>query len=466
MWFFKKWKIIKGKKSPDQREDLQSKNLFYKEDYEQKPEVPLQIHLGFDYGTVWTKVAYRVLNQEYSGDVPFYKGSTNYIRSRVYVDNNEGTLHSEDFTGYSDNKICAWWTPVDYLKIRIYKKDENSFEFKAASFFLSRIIRSTREIIQKELLNDKKASIEWSASLGIPTEHKNSQKEKIYTKLLNTAWFLSELWDQSSIDPIRLNELIGKIDNADNSIPLYIMPELQANIFALTHGPAVPDGIYALFDIGGGTLDGSFFRLERNNGTRQVEVIKAIVEPYGCEVIKQQISEIYSEKNILFSTSMIEEILNYSYQKSSFDPRKKSFLTDPIYKNVAEIVHNGRQATINDPWWNLKKLNIILCGGGSFYKWYCMAIEYTYIDRNLKNCGIPKFERFIIPEPGEDFQYNSIKKEELPRFFLAYGLSFPEEEHHRVIGFPEHYHAIIPNKRDIKSESSERLNDWYGEAEV
>jgi len=451
---------LKRIRKNSKEEDVETKKLKVPEKIDTPP---LYVHIGLDFGTSWTKVAYRVLNEEYSGDVFFEDKDgrkRTFIESVVYSSKDGKISVNQPLTDYNCESRGFLKAERD-LKMRLGPKSVGESAFNYSIFYLSRVIRKSKIIIENILSKYGKRSFLWSANIGIPTSYRGSSREEIYNRIINTAWYLADAYDQDEINVFDLSDILKNYKN-EQQYPIDIIPELQANIFALTHAPAVPDGLYALFDVGGGTLDGSLFLLNRLNGVRKIDVIRTLIDPLGVDSIIQVLKEMDENLN----NKEIIDILNLRDIKT-FNPYSECKATNYIFSHVADIVHNGRQLTRNNDFWNESRLNIIIVGGGAHMQWFPEAILFTHTNRKLRKCGIPLFKQQNILKPDEEnFEVNVINEKDFNRYFLAYGLSFPKEDHHEVVAYPEHHPVIKPIYRDLMNECWDRLNERYGEPYV
>jgi hypothetical protein len=60
---------------------------------------------------------------------------------------------------------------------------------------------------------------------------------------------------------------------------------LAAALAEYIRDPNRPEGFYGFCDIGGGTIDGSIFRLHRNSGLPRLAILSASVAPYGTAAV-------------------------------------------------------------------------------------------------------------------------------------------------------------------------------------
>jgi len=431
----------------------------------------LDIHLGIDFGTTWTKVAYRNLNESYSADVVFTGKEgipASFARSVLYR-NTEGYRFPDDISAFESSSLPGE-TLIRDIKMK-FNKDNNYFsDYRASVFYLSCIIRKSKEFILRQLkLSGTISRINWTATIGMPTAYRKSPIERRNQKLLSQAWHLADRWDKDTITFSRLYQLI-KENPEINKSDLSVMPELQANIYALTHSPNMPDGLYALFDIGGGTLDGSVFNIQRKNGMRQVQVYQTKVDDFGVDIILQLLERegylIDENGSILDWRDVMKSDLYLLPEE--IQSNKLNEYTKPINILTGEVIWKSKQASRTELVWYEKELPFLYCGGGADYHWYRKSIESTYNRNNYSQSRIPRFSPKDIPRPDEEeFRRNSIKEEEFNRFFVAYGLSFPEEDHHRIASFPEHHEVEKSDRSEEKEYQRWNLmNELYGEGYV
>jgi len=414
------------------------------------------IHIGIDFGTSWTKVAYRVLQsnrmgvQPYSADVAFPKedGKTTPFARSVIYHNSNGVFRTAEHFGSDIIQCDDNESAMTEFKMSFNTNEGDEKVNLISLFFLSRIIHFSKKYITTSLeLNGFEDQIEWSATLGIPTGYIHSPIDTVTDKWLKN-WFQTE------------REYVGDLN---------VMPELQASIFSLTHDTKFPEGIFSLFDIGGGTLDGSVFHFTRSSTGRKINVLRSQVIDSGVEKIKSRISNLISEK--CFDADSIDihtELLNGCFYEM---PELKELITNksivqPITEMTAKITKESKESEPTLKYWKRNEFPFLYSGGGASFEWFRKTIEKTYSKNSLNRCNLPRFKSMEISEPDENnLAMNALKPTSVKRFLVAYGLSYPQYEHDRVIAFPDHNPIVEKKVANMKDQLYERQLNGYGEVD-
>jgi hypothetical protein len=153
------------------------------------------INFGIDFGTSFTKVCFRDVSTEESSLVTL--GTNNgVIPSNVAITG--GRLNLQDDTGRASSQLL-----VPYLKMRLARSpigqslptidgiDLNDHESTCAlaSWFLGTVIvRSQQWMFDHERDRLKNKVPIWSANVGVPVEHYDSEALETFRSVLGVAW--------------------------------------------------------------------------------------------------------------------------------------------------------------------------------------------------------------------------------------------------------------------------------------
>src|SRR5690606_6255609 len=89
-------------------------------------------------------------------------------------------------------------------------------------------------------------------------------------------------------------ELVAQYESAldgtnHRDLPIQVIPELSAALVHFAEHRNRPEGYYGFLDIGGGTLDGSVFELQRDIEGPRVRILAADVAELGTMAIARHI---------------------------------------------------------------------------------------------------------------------------------------------------------------------------------
>jgi len=194
------------------------------------------------------------------------------------------TKYDKDkFEPYTPEFLAVIYIAKVLLRIRTYVKEELFKEDsrKPVSGFLSRF--------QKEKVT---RDLEWYVQMGVPTEYQdylNARRKRKFQQILLMAWDLSHRLDESELEQLQDTEIITEVESIFKSLTkeinhdfisevnqdrwnkalternLSVYPETAAGlVFLVRSGKVTKDRYYLSMDIGGGSTDLSFFKVEAN----------------------------------------------------------------------------------------------------------------------------------------------------------------------------------------------------------
>ena len=467
--------LIRLKREYSEEKKLASSGKDYESSFSEfiASKLPIQqivsIHLGLDFGTSYTKVCFRQLETDDSGVLFLDRGDEfGFIESSVKIYEEEIITPFDDNWDKTSNQIHK----IDNLKMILLDKNFSEEKVDAEMlniliiYYLARIIQQSRVSFieqQKERCFNK--SIHWSASIGVPVKYFDSKELTVIQDLFNIAWQISEIVNLSNKIQ-NVSEIIRNVKNRTDrcNIPCFAVPEVVAAICSFINSQAAMDNIYLFMDIGGGTFDISSFSLINNQGEKRINILDTQIEPLGIKGFvnkyayavngdwKENSDQIkkYVEKCLFNSNRSTHKLTDCNWEQGEED----------IKQLVAKAVMNAK--TVDDKNWfsKMQELQIFLGGGGSESPWYKESINRTYVNRQLKNSGIPcfRFQEMGIPD---DFHLDEKFLKKFHRYAVSYGLSHPDYEYPQVIGFPR-VNQIVEAKKFKKFDYDAKARELYG----
>lgn len=429
-------------------------------------EVPVDINLGIDFGSRYTKVCYRDIAQEMSKVVTFSEGKPSIddtlIPSSILVRSDDFLYHpltmKESKERYSSSDKC-----IDGIKVRlarIHSRDaykswglspvpliQTPEDIQAiCAYYLAGVINKSKKwIASMESESFRGRIVRWSANVGVPVEYYDSNAVGIFRDVLRVAWSMADLVDDETLSWADCKYFyIEGMKSTAEACDCHAMPEIMSAVMSFMTSGAVDEGNYAFYDVGAYTLDGVTFKFLRQDGEPRVNIYSGKVEPLGVRSLACKVSSKIHGFDGENDHALI--IRNEDF----FNNEKKE-----IHGLVAKVILDGRD---KDPYGykmsrENKHLRIFLSGGGSQSDFYQPQILSTYDIRSQKNVGVPPYQLEKLPLP-RDFSLNGLSKEYFYRYHIAYGLSVPEGEYPRY-GLPSQFSSIVREKiRGIPSESS------------
>ena len=409
----------------------------------------LDINLGIDFGTSFTKVCFRDVAEETSGIINFGVGDLDdaMIPSVVGVDN-DGNLCLSQHQTNGDNVIAV----IPYLKMlladislpvslpeKIFDGSDHRLKIAAlTSWFLYQTMVQSRDwILLHESDRCKGRKINWSANICVPVEICDSPKKDVFQEVADVAWhwFMSESRQSTFPELMRsFSELRQEI--TERTSDCHVIEEVAAAVQSFLNTRSARGGAYIYLDIGGGTIDGVAFLFKLD----KINCLSAAVKPIGVSSISQKLAnklniDPLEVENYFFDNAVDPQ----EFENELFRYKRK------IQKLVGSVIINGKKKDPSDWRRGMENLPVFVAGGGSRSLWFRNSIKTTYEDFQQENAAIPPYQVSEIPIPN-DFAFNGLPEGDFNRFSVAYGLSIPFGTTHEI-GLPS---AITPPSPNIQ----------------
>ncbi len=402
--------------------------------------VPFEIQLGLDFGTTFTKACVYELELNRRGLCPFperMRQDFGLLPTRLALDA-DGVVRFD--TSESSRDRIVEYFKLGIAGMRIGRTGPAAIKGDISvprprvysAYYLARVIAMV-EAWESARLGAAFGSrqLEWSASVGIPVAYFDSSARGAFEEVVHVAFAIKgEVGDAERLS--RLESLYREAINTPRNARMSTTPELYAEAAGLLSSYRTPDGVYALFDIGGGTLDGAALHFKRRQGAPSVNFLTSQVSPLGFEALVHDFAE-----RLAPSTRTGRASLDKVRQAVKVHHPKLSPVAGPareqVRRHVAAVVMGAKQRSDFD-WTALRSLPVIFFGGGAGSRWHADAILGTWADRQHERCGIPRYER-IDMDMFED-SVEGLDPENAGRFQVAVGLSQPEGTGTQIVGFP------------------------------
>ncbi|MDI2073064.1 hypothetical protein [Bradyrhizobium sp. Mp27] len=415
--------------------------------------------LGIDFGTRFTKVALSLPHID-RRILLTVQGAERVVPSRLILGDDD-RLYSITCGSQAKPKV-----PIEYLKNRLAdphagafggyvavgKYQLNQIIRPACAFYLADILRraeaAARAAFPAELSSAR--SVNWSANVGVPTKHFDSEMLGIFREVAAVAW----VWRTKPAGSISPADLAADYEKAAASInpkemPIQVAPELTAALVHFAEHRNTPAGAYSFFDIGGGTLDGSVFRLRRDNDGSSFDILAANVEELGTMAITRNlVAHAYKSMATLVEHPII--LGGVSPQISIAIPRQIEERIQTFFSTViVGAVQRGLFPPSAQP--SRRGLNeapkptlpVFVGGGGCRSEWYQRLFVRTCEEySHSSQWGIAGYDVKIVPPPA------GIVNDDYPRFVIALGLTSPNL-HFNQYRLPSRY-SPVPNLPDRK----------------
>ncbi|NJL55898.1 hypothetical protein HC928_12435 [bacterium] len=464
------------------------------------PQLPLtqdftlEINLGIDFGTAFTKVCFRDLASDLSEIVTFAETDRVELEQALLSTKvailEDGTL----LTGLTAAEWAQNLQPIqrtiDFIKMRLAHLDlpeeaewrldqvpelNNSETVEnICAYFLSNVITRAQEWIQHnraEIFKNQKTR--WAINIGVPVpycdppsrSHFDSPSRRRFREVLSLAWLLANT--PSSQQPLTINSLnqLGtylrqwKQKNKVESLDCFTTPEIAAEIWSFLSSRKAEDGkLYTFFDFGDGTLDGAAFRFFRENeGEPRVDFYKSQVRPLGVTAFTQQLAS-----ELQATPGKIRQVL-LDWQPALDNDLCRNMNASQTRRQIKQLVaavviggrnnHRQHRGTVAKDELG-DQLHVFVSGGGCYNPFLIDTVQSTHADFNQQRSSVPPYHIRQIPVSG-NLVMNGLASEEFHRFAVAYGLCVPE----LCISEKDQMNEIrLPNQVDIQ----EHINRQWG----
>ncbi|QQE67682.1 hypothetical protein GFS31_43950 (plasmid) [Leptolyngbya sp. BL0902] len=431
----------------------------------QPPQLPytddftLEINLGIDFGTGFTKVCFRDLASNRSEIVTFSDTDKSELQQALLPTKIAILEDGKLLTGLTAAEWDSNPKPVqkmlEFLKMRLAHLDlpeeENwrleqipeldnpdTVEYLCA-YYLSRVITRAQHWIQHHRSDLFIHQVtRWSLNIGVPVEYCESPALERFRRVLSLAWLIANT--PSAQDPLTLNALndLGTYlrhwmqDKLQGDLDCFTTPEISAAVWSFLSSRQAVEKVYTFFDFGDGTLDGTAFRFWREGeGDLKVDFYAGRVQPLGVTAFTQQTAqEIQASPETIRQALLAWELtpnhdLHTTLQTCQTRHR--------VQKLVASVVMDGKKKHQGNRGYLIarnelgKQLDVFVGGGGGHNAFLQNTVQDTHAAFKHDSAGIPPYRIKQIPVPS-DLTTNGLAPEEFHRFAVAYGLCIPAWE--------------------------------------
>jgi hypothetical protein len=396
----------------------------------------IDVHLGIDFGTRFTKVGI-FLPHIQKRDILNFKG-VRLFPSRIALSEDE-RLYFVNCPGGAEPKLL-----LEYLKIRLANPAAEAFGTTVSisgvpfsdgvkslsAFYLASILRlakaAAKQMFPAELAADR--TVNWFANVGVPVKHCDSDTLKVFKEVSAVAW----LWHTRQPWAPRMSDLMIDYESTNvgadlGELRIQVAPELAAALIHFAERPNTAPGFYGFLDIGGGTLDGSVFRLRRDEDGAHFDILSADVDELGTMAAARHV---VADAHHRMSDIVEKPLITGGVSPKIALPIKPE-LEERIQTLFASVVGQARRKINNhffsdeDPVVARPGLNgprppiipVYLAGGGCPSEWYRTLFKRTYDEFGHHAWGIGGYHFQTVPPP------QGLNNPDFPRFVIAVGLT-------------------------------------------
>jgi hypothetical protein len=404
---------------------------------------PLQLVIGLDFGTAFTKVVIGEQRVRYA--VPFapYAPAVNpYLLPSalsIFGDTEECLL---GFHEEADRRI-------DDLKMRLINRDFSIESRVHCAAFLALLLRFARGwLLDTQSATYRDRRVIWLINIGLPTESYDDRSLiQVYREIAQIAWTVSVLPGPVSLN--RIKNYVGKVQ-IDQTIlpapirsrlmdPRYIktFPEFAVQLVGYVRSPRRRESLHALVDIGAGTLDFTTFNVWREReGDDLFPILARAVEPLGTRFLTgRRLSG--AKHSVDWKPSPFEDMPSdaefrgkLSLSSRQLDDIDRDFRTDVANLVREKLKFTKERRTPLALNWD-SGVPMFLCGGGARIPCY---IE---VFRGFANARPPyKLAPTTLATP-DDLRAPDSPPHTYDRLSVAYGLSYIPDDIGKIVRMEE-----------------------------
>ena len=402
---------------------------------------PIDLCMGIDFGTAFTKVVIRAPHMP-EGDKKAY--AVDFGKRADAPNDSSCLLPTAMWVG--ENGACSLaklsgGKRHSRLKVGVMDPREKSEEnFALAAAYLALVIQKSRRFAGIRMprwfgLSEATAKLIWDYNVGIPAETARGKIADDYTRIVNAALVLSE-----SRKKITLKAAERMLDRIGGDASVSLVPEVIAQAYGYVRmSGETGEGIHILADVGAWTLDICSFVSHQILDDR-LDLQVASVNPKGCLHLHQaRLNAIWREVSLGVGSVMPDQFRALPPQEEYWRrvAEKLTGVAGAVRRADVEFCDDCARivkSVITSAVRQMRKmveekgtLPVIICGGGSEIPLYRNAIQRGWGEarKALWQEGFrePGFE--IRPMPPPLLTGRGIDDRNSHRFSVAWGLSYP-----------------------------------------
>lgn len=361
-----------------------------------KSAVAIDVFIGLDFGTSYTKAAVGLKDQIFVVDWHGVSAGTDqYLLPSEYSIMADGSCQIGQAPDVTLDKIRQ------RLKHPLIDPAVSSASLASAAVFLALVLRYIRAWVffhHAGKIGD--SSIRWMLNIGAPSNGLENDRHKYaYLNMCSAAWSMSvsesEPTDTQAVELIKgwQKDVLPK-----DLIDLNVLPEFVAQIAGYVQSAQRQRGLHALVDVGGGTLDVVTFIVHERDGEDVFPFLVPEIKALGTQMLNQNRlvdAPDHEESNL---PDELKPVLSASeYAKSTGLPEDHIALRDDVFwREVSSTVHRvffqtkRNRYRLSDAW--TKGLPVFLTGGGGLVEGYQQSVKSGGL-----NCA-PEMNLMLLPK--------------------------------------------------------------------
>jgi len=434
--------INRQKKVPHPSEQF-TDTQFMKENYGERQ---LEIRIGLDFGTAFTKVVLGIplgaLAVPLNGNL---QKSSDYLLPGILSIAKNGNYHLGAMEGRKQ---------IDDLKMKIIES-RGELELELLVHVVAYLALLFRRIrwwwIDQQGAPEvfRNHSMVWVINSGLPTESMSGIIPSLYRRAILAAWAASVDGGNINIKQIKETCELAALDQSivtydENGQQRYLkedalelLPEFLAQTAGyITHDSMDKRRLHAMVDIGAGTIDMTIFNVYEWKGAIRHAIYGKKVVPFGVNyLIKERINELEKDESLVhqFYTRDISDQQfadMVGIQRNRLDESDKPFLNQVInsFLSLRNRVKNDPDIS-QDADLLEKGIKLFLAGGGARIATYRDRFRALARANQREGNPVNRIEIGQLPDLGQDedrerrFVAPGLDRNDYDRLSVAYGLS-------------------------------------------
>ena len=371
--------------------------------------------VGLDFGTSFTKAYCNIAGRNEPVQFDVDGEQSFFLPSVVYFDKAHNSLCIKKNADLECVRYFKYTMVNDELKQPHEDVKGVAFDVLCSVFFLANVMKWIKDLAARRSPGKR---MKFFFHMGCPIANEDgregSKNKGVFNRVLNAAYVLSEQPNLELMDLDRIAEFY-KANSDKRSGFLRTIPELYAEALWFIDKSTSGAGVYAILDIGGGTVDYATIAISFVDGVKKTDIYSQGAKPLGVEILLKKFYPHDYEEN---RDNRLDELKRSCINIPSHG--KDNPLQDPqhIYGNAFEILFFQGVMDVKDISPKLMKrqkdiegqIPYYTFGGGAGVNWY-----HSIIDQHndfIGAAGIPRLNRKNV-------------RTELPdnRLLIAYPLS-------------------------------------------
>ncbi len=346
---------------------------------ERQPGSAIDVFIGLDFGTSYTKAAVGLKDQIFVVDwYGVSAGVDQYLLPSEFSILADGSCQIGQAAGVPFDQVRQ------RLKHPLIDAAVSTDSLASAAVFLALVLRYIRAWVFLHH-GDKigVSSIRWMLNIGAPSNGLESERHRhAYLKTCSSAWSMS--LSESGASATRAVDLIKKWQPDDlpkDLVDLDVLPEFVAQIAGYVQSAQRQYGLHALVDVGGGTLDVVTFIIHKREGEDVFPFLVPEIRALGTQMLYQnRLVEAPGHEKAKLPDELQRVLSASEYARTTGLPEDHIDLRDKVFwGEVHSTVHRvflhtkRNRYRLSDAW--TQGLPVFLTGGGGSVDGYIKSVQ-------------------------------------------------------------------------------------------